>query len=70
MLVSFLMSVSEKYRIEFRNDTESHLLVVKVTRGLLSKEVYVCCGPEYEEQPIVRAIQHSIKFLEDAYNGG
>lgn len=70
MLASFLKSVGDEYNIEFRTDRESHLLIVKITRGFLYKETYISYGLLSDEQHIVRAIRNTVKLLEDAYSNG
>lgn len=67
MLASFLRSVDDSYKIEFRTDAERRLLIVKVTKGFLYKEVYISFELLSDEESIVRAIRNTITLLEDAY---
>ena len=67
MLASFLRSVDDSYKIEFRTDAERRLLIVKVTKGFLYKEVYISFELLSDEESIVRAIRKTITLLEDAY---
>lgn len=67
MLASFLKSIADDYKIEFRNDVERRLLIVKITRGFLYKEVYISFESLSDEQYIVRVIRETVKSLEDAY---
>lgn len=67
MLASFLRSVDDSYKIEFRTDAERRLLIVKVTKEFLYKEVYISFELLSDEESIVRAIRNTITLLEDAY---
>lgn len=67
MLASFLRSVDDLYKIEFRTDAERHFLIVKITRDFLYKEVYISFELLSDEESIVRAIRKTIALLEDAY---
>lgn len=68
MLANFLKSIDGKYKIEFRNDVERKLLIVRVTRGFLYKEVYIFFEFLSDEQHIIRAIRDTIDLLDDAFN--
>ena len=67
MLASFLRSVDDSYKIEFRTDAERRLLIVKVTKEFLYKEVYIAFELLSDEDSIVRAIRNTITLMEDVY---
>lgn len=67
MLASFLKSVDNRYKIEFRTDTDRRLLIARITRGFLYKEVLISFELLSDENYIIATLQMTIDSLEDAY---
>ena len=68
-LTDYLKSINSKYRIECRTDIDRQLLIVKVIRGFLYKEIYISFESLADEQYIIREIRDTIELMEENYGG-
>ena len=68
MLSNFLRTVDPAYKIEFRSDRERNLLIVRVTRGLLSNEAMISYEFLCDDLQLIAVIRDTIDLLDDAFN--
>lgn len=64
MLTSYLKSIGDDYKIEFRNDIERQWLIVRVTRGFMFREEIIPFEFLSNELYIVRAIRGVVEQVE------